>query len=540
MRRAARLVVAYAAITLVMTWPIFNVAALSTASYEGDARLVIWVLGWDNHAVLSGLPLFQSNIFYPAADSLAYTEHMFGISLFTLPIYALTHNPVLAYNVIWFLSFVLNGLATHALLRRYTANDLAAFTGSLIFTFSFYRMLQGHGHLQQIWTWLVPLSLLLVERWFDRPTWLRAIAWSAAVLLQALGSWYVAVMVVLANGVVIAWRLAAGPRSPLVTRLVQLLVVSAAAAVVIWPFAAHYRTLAPVEPREILSLSADAASYLMPAEHTWPGRAWLATMGRGPGSMFGERTMYLGWIALVLAACGVVAAAARNQWRTAGPYAAIALVAVLLSLGPPARPSGWMLYSLATHFPGIDGFRAPARFGLLVLLGVAALAALGVDAIVNRWPRAWTASLVIVPLMLSEWFVIGFPGKRPQPFLVPAIYRTPQVQSARALVSLPSYRGDIHWFWEPDYLLYSTVHWRPIVNGYGRWEPPEHAHNISHMMAFPGPNNAKTMRALGVEYVVLHAGRIPGGAAEILRDAQASAEYDLVAQIGTDYLYRVK
>ncbi len=314
MKRAAGLLAGYAVITLVMTWPIFNIAALSTASYEGDARLVIWVLGWDNHAVLSGLPLFQSNIFYPAADSLAYTEHMFGISLFTLPIYALTRNPVLAYYVIWFLSFVLNALASHALLRRYTASDLAAFAGSLIFTFSFYRMLQGHGHLQQIWTWLVPLSLLLLERWFDRPSWPRAIAWSAAVLLQALGSWYVAVMIVMANGFVIAWQLSAGPRSLLMTRLVQLAVVSAAAALVIWPFAAHYRTLAPVESREVRSLSADAASYLMPAAQTWPGRAWLATMGPGPGTMFGERTMYLGWVAW----CWPPAASSQRPLATDG------------------------------------------------------------------------------------------------------------------------------------------------------------------------------------------------------------------------------
>ena len=38
--RWAFLVAAYAAATVVMTWPIFNFAGISTANYEGDARLI--------------------------------------------------------------------------------------------------------------------------------------------------------------------------------------------------------------------------------------------------------------------------------------------------------------------------------------------------------------------------------------------------------------------------------------------------------------------------------------------------------------------
>ena len=539
MGRAARLLVGYAAATLVMTWPISNIGALRSASYEGDARLMIWALAWDNHAVLSRVPLFDANMFYPAARSLAFTEHSFGISLFTLPIYALTRNPVLGYNIAWFLSYLLCGLATHALLKRDVASDLAAFTGSLIFTFSFYKMLHGHGHLQQVWTWLLPLSLLLLERWFDRPTWPRVSAWALAVLLQALSSWYLAVLTVMANGFLIAWRLVTRTRADVVRKLVQLAVVSIVAGAAMWPFAAPYRTLPPVTEREVRSLSADAASYLVPAEQTWPGRAWNATAGRGPRNMFGERTMYVGWVALVLAAVGLTAVFARRQWD-ALPHVAAAVVAMLLSFGPPEQPSGWSLYSIVARVPALGGFRAPARFGLLVLLGVALLAAIGVDAAVRRWPRARRAMVLVIPLMLSEWFVIGFPGNRPQPFPIPEIYRAPELRSAHALVSLPDYRADVHWFLEADYLLYSTAHWRPIVNGYGRYEPPGHGHDISHMMAFPGPNNAKTMRALGVEYVVLHAARYPDAGAAILKDAQASPEYQLIAQRGTDYLYRVR
>ena len=78
---------------------------------------------------------------FPSADSLRYNEHLFGVSLFTLPWTAAGAAPVLAYNVTWWLTWVLNGMATFMLLRRHVAEGVAAFAGSLAFTCSFYVML---------------------------------------------------------------------------------------------------------------------------------------------------------------------------------------------------------------------------------------------------------------------------------------------------------------------------------------------------------------------------------------------------------------
>jgi hypothetical protein len=235
--RRVMVVVGYALVTLVMAGPFTNYLALGSAIYEGDARLVTWTLAWDNHAVLAHLPLFDSNIFYPATHSLAFNEHLFGLSLFTLPIYALTENPVLAYNVIWLLSFVLNLAAAHAFLRRYTGDDAAAFAGALVYTFSFYKMLHAHGHLHLIWTWLLPLSLLLLERWAERPTMVRAALWAAAVLLQSLTSWYLAVMTAIAYVPVIAWMGYGWIRRGQWRQSWQLLLCGLFITAVLWPFA---------------------------------------------------------------------------------------------------------------------------------------------------------------------------------------------------------------------------------------------------------------------------------------------------------------
>jgi hypothetical protein len=252
--RAAAVVGAYAALTIVVSWPFFSYTEVARASYGGDARLIIWTLAWNNHAVLSGLPLFQSNLFFPAADSLRYNEHLFGVSLFTLPWAAAGASPVLAYNVTWWLSWLLNGLATFALLRRYVDDAVAAFAGSLAFVCSFYVMLHAHGHLHLVWLWPLPLSLLLLERWFDEPGWRRLAVWTTVFLLGALTSWYVAVMMLLINGLaglVLIFTAKSGAAQgvgrPIVAvravrpaMLVQLAAAAAAIALVLYPFARHY------------------------------------------------------------------------------------------------------------------------------------------------------------------------------------------------------------------------------------------------------------------------------------------------------------
>ena len=219
--RALGLAAVYLLTCRIMLAPIFNFAHPASASYGGDARLVVWLLAWDNHALLDRVPaLFDANIFFPARNALAYTEHMFGISLFALPVYALTRNPVLAYNVVWLLSFLLAAVAAHWLSWRCVRDHVAATVGGLAFAFCFYRMHQGHGHLHMIWSFGIPLSLIAMERYVTLPNWRRLSALGAIVILQALGSWYQAVMLAVADVLFVAWLVLVervgidGPRRP--------------------------------------------------------------------------------------------------------------------------------------------------------------------------------------------------------------------------------------------------------------------------------------------------------------------------------------
>lgn len=551
--RALALLAAYAVVTAVMTWPYVNYAEFASASYGGDARLIIWTLAWDNHAVLTGTPLFASNIFFPVADSLRYNEHLFGLSLFTLPWAAAGASPVLAYNVTWWLACLLNGLTAFALVYRFTRDRLAAFIGSLVFAFSFYVMLHAHGHLALIWIWPLPASLLLLERWFDVPTRGRLAAWLAVLLAQMLTSWYLVIIISLANGllgVVLLLTAAERPRDLLRRCGPQLAVAVAVIAACLFPLARHY-VGTQAAPGEAANFGATLSSYLVPPENTLIGRWWEQHVDNRPGSIWGEQTLFLGWTALALAVLGLFRLLRRPLASPrAWIFPLLALVGFLVSLGPaPALLGGSALAPFAwlTAIPGFAGMRVPARFGVLVALGVAGLAGIGVGGLADRPPIVASApasrrdrrtfAFGLIPLMLAEWFVVGFPAGKPATEPIPAIYLTPQVQAARALVSLPDNSATERWFLDADYLYYSTVHWRPIVNGFGRAAPPQQAEILAQVRDFPA--NATPLRRIGLQYIVVHAGRFDDGAEALLAAATASPDYRVAARVGTDYLFEL-
>jgi len=186
-------------------------------------------------------------------------------------------------------------------------------------------------------------------------------------------------------------------------------------------------------------------------------------------------------------------------------------------------------------------FRAPARFALLVILGVSVLAAIGLLAIIepistSNPRRAPAIAAIAAMLMLGEWRVVT-PVVRAQPLPVPAIYTTLRDLPEGAIISLPDYSTGPEWYLAADYLLFSTSHWRPIVNGFGRAAPPEHAAIVKRLTTFPSADAAALARRLGVRYFVVHTERLQSrDSAEAARD---STDFILRAVVGPDYLFEV-
>lgn len=529
----------YTVVTLFFTGPLVNYAHLADASYPGDARLLVWTLAWDGHALLTGAPLFDANMFYPAKQALTWTEHHIGMAIFGLPVYAATGNPVLAYWWLWLLSFPLNALAMHALAWRLTRDHRAAAVAGIVYGFCFFRMHHGHGHLQLLWTWPLPLIPLAIERWLAKPTTAHTLLVAALVLLQALTSWYLAVFAALLCLITAAALVTR--RELTVAHVRHAAWALVMGALVLGWFARPYFALQTPGVSEAFESSADAAAYLLPPENTWPGR-WLMTYTTWrPRWIWGEQTLYAGSAAIALATVGVWALIRRRTvpgCRLTGALLIAGASALLLSFGPTA--SAVAPFDLLARVPGMSMLRSPARFALLVMIALAVLAAYGSAHVMKQYGGKGVGVVAaLAAAFLAESFLIDFPGGKPMPFSVPPVYRHLSSLPAGAVLSLPTYRGSPEGFRETDYLLYSTVHWYPVANGFGRHEPLEHRDNLQALVRFPAPEAVARLRKLGIRYVVTHTARDSR-----LREAVAAAEnhpdIEMLGRFGDDYLYRVR
>src|SRR6187455_2954818 len=175
-----------------------------------DTHLYIWTLAWDAHAFLhQPLRIFDANIYYPFANTLAYSENLIGSAFFAAPIIWLTGNLVLAMNLTALLTCVLCGTGAYLLARRLHIGIGGAFVCGLIFAFApprFVRMGQLHMTAMQ---W-IPFSLAFLHSYFEQGRRRDLLAAIGFFSLEALASGHGATFLLLSTLMLIGWQLAFG------------------------------------------------------------------------------------------------------------------------------------------------------------------------------------------------------------------------------------------------------------------------------------------------------------------------------------------
>ncbi len=98
--RLAGIYLVFVLLVLVYTWPL----ALHPATHLRrwlDVHYFVWEMGWVARRIVEAPgALFDAHIFYPHGLTLAFSEPMLVPALVTFaPVYWVSRNPILAYNV---------------------------------------------------------------------------------------------------------------------------------------------------------------------------------------------------------------------------------------------------------------------------------------------------------------------------------------------------------------------------------------------------------------------------------------------------------
>ena len=518
----------FSAIAVVHTWPLASDPAHLTRHDNRDSLLNEWIIAWVAHqAPRDPLHLFDANVFYPEHDTLAYSEAMILQSAMGAPLLWLGASPVLTYGLLLLAGFALTGWSMSLVVHRWTGHWTAGLVSGLVFGFSAHTLTRL-PHLQAQHAEFLPVVLLALDEVLSRATSRAAVVLAMSFVLQSLASVYLLVFTLFACVAGVVARVAELNRAQLTPVVGKLALAGVSAAVVLIPFLLPYwhansqgltRGLA-----EATHFAATWKDYLStPSNFHYP--LWSKRFFDGSGS-----ALFPGALGLALSILTLARGVAFRDGR-ARMCLVIGLVGVVLSFGPKV-PGYALLYSAV---PLLRGIRATARFGYLATFGVAVLAGFGV-VIVRAWtpPRAWpvvAAALITIAGIEQLAAPIGyrrFDGIAP-------IYRYLAQTVGTVAVEIPFFgpQGAQH---HATYMLNSTAHWRPILNGYSGFQPASFHRNAETLGDFPDERSIAKLREIGVTHVFVHIDELSAAALDRLA---ATMDLEPVETFGSIQLFRL-
>ena len=87
-------------LAILHTWPLATNPGVLSRNDNGDAQLNEWIIAWVAHQLpRDPLHLFEGNIFYPAHNTLAYSEPLIVPGVLAMPLWWLGGSAVLLFNV---------------------------------------------------------------------------------------------------------------------------------------------------------------------------------------------------------------------------------------------------------------------------------------------------------------------------------------------------------------------------------------------------------------------------------------------------------
>lgn len=512
-----------AALAILMTWPLTRgLGHLGRTENSGDARFAVWNVAWVAHA-LTTKPhrLYDANIFHPHRNALAFSEANIGAGVLAVPGWLLTKNALLAFNVVVLFSFAASVVATFYLVRYLTHDVRAAWIAGFLYAFCPY-LFAHTAHIQLLMAAGIPLSMLLMHRVVDHPSPWRGVFLGLGLAAQALSCAYYGIFAALMVGFATcfyAWsrRYLLSPK--------YWTAIAIGAAVSIGIVAAFFIPYLEIQQETGFARTLDDSrmyaanwrSYLASGAHP---HEWMLPKLRARGGWGGE-VLFPGFVAILFAAVGLASIGERSSAdrsimrlprdrETMLLYILVAVLALWTSLGPDAG-----LYRLFYEaIPVFSFLRAPGRIGLVVMLGLAVLAAFGIRAVLQGF--AAPRQIAVVGIIAAAAFVdlrqVPFDWRPARP--IPEAYRVLAKLPRGAVVEFPFYGQRIAFHSHTRYMLNSTVHWQPLVNGYSDHIPIEFRSVAVRLASFPSHDAFDVMREYRVRYIVIHRNRYDRVSAE--------------------------
>jgi hypothetical protein len=530
MSHALRALLGYAVLTVVMTWPFATHLRIMD---PGDSAYFAWAIGWEVHAIKTDpASLPHGNIFHPARYTIFMDEPILGTTLTVLPFALFTDDAVLLFNLARLLTFVLSGLGAYLLARELGVRGLLAFVAGAAFAFSPIRTDQI-SHLSTLGSQWLPYVALFTIR-FARGG--RATDALLAGLSFALAAWacgyhgIFGLLVLPLFALPLLWG-----RWSWLPRAIPAVLVAGA-------------LLLPL--RSLHAVAFEAEGFSRPLDHAvfhsasiesfFATSSWNNVWGEltAPNRTMGSNNLFPGLLVplAVLAAAGLLLRRRERPSREALAFLVMLVAGVIVCLGPEVRLQGETLFHGPYHLvretiPMFQGVRVNSRAGIFLALAFSGLLALALKRLAPS-PRV-TGLLLggllleasVAPIPIPRWMQV-IDSSQPAPAWVQWLAEQPGEFPIAHMPLLPTdglFRRPHHE--ETVYMVWSTWHFKRLVNGNAGVEPATYRHVREVCRRFPATPCLDALKELGTRYVLVHEkGWGPNQLARVQREWPAAAD----------------
>lgn len=484
-----------------------------------DGLQLTWIINWVIHSLITNpLSLFQGNIFYPYKNTLAYSQLHFAEALLALPFVKIFKEPLVAYNLNQIAALFLSGFATYLLVKHLLKDRLVAFLCGNLFSYSIIHF-NYLGYLDYFSFQYLIFSIYFYFLYLGKRKKFLFFLFLSFSLLTFLNSFYVGFFLILSILVISFFY------KELKIFIFWVIVILFLSSPFYFPYFSVSRQFNYVRPiREVIHFSLQPGDLIYPSNISKISEPLIKILNLLPKDPKAKVTpAYLGLGYLFLITLSLFNFKKINfKKRELKIFLVIAFLSLILSFGPVLHlgrktvhkpfiiplPYVFLYYLI----PGFKAFRVPSRLILLFAFSLAIALGIMFKMISTKWSKFKKLAFIVFCSFLIFWefnWPLKFfevPKRRDYPLVY---YYLEKIDKKAPILELPILNWDAFELVsiETKRMLYSTLSFRPMVNGNSGFTPPERENLMKKIMLdFPNKELVRWLKEIKVKYLIIHEG----------------------------------
>jgi hypothetical protein len=514
-------------LTIILTFPvILNFVTESAGEGCYDKCHMMWRWWWTSFSIENGLDSNYTNyLFYPDGAQISGNLAQFTTSVAYMLLQFF--NYTVTWNLIWISSFIFGGYGAFLLANHFNKNFYTSIIAGIIFTFSTYHMAQSNVHIGLSMIVFIPIFVLILFKISEKNSKIYAILGGVFFFLASMSHVYYFISLLIFSGIFLAFYIFKQKKisnSVFVTNFSITIIIGIIAALIVFsPVLSTSDDLHKRPLGEHVSFSANLENFVIPttlhSHQYFSGNSLINSLfltfnqpncennsaesttkrveGMPPPTFKDlpptcidhptyrlEQKIFLGYSVIFLASLSIAKFRNTGTWfwlLSCGVFAVLCLGPELkfynnfIGISLPEK----ILYE---NIPWWDDFRSPARFIVMVNLGMSILASTAVYGLIKKnffvKKKQYVLIGIIAAIILFELSTVPYSTHAES---IPKGYEMIKNDKSNFLIfeSPNGGTGDFGLLTSPSFQYYQTYHEKPIYGGHESRVPLDTLSNSS-------------------------------------------------------------